>query len=95
VGGTFFSLKRKGLKEEKTTGTRNSLKAGTRERISFGIRDSDGSIVTISCSTLPTMASDTPVTDWAILKKRWNHLADLPVTMTGGRVDILICRYWY
>jgi hypothetical protein len=31
VGGTLFSLKRKGLKGVKTTGTRNSLKAGTRE----------------------------------------------------------------
>ena len=31
MGGTFFSLKRKGLKEVKTTGTRNSLKAGTRD----------------------------------------------------------------
>jgi hypothetical protein len=30
VGGTIFSLKRKGLKGVKTTGTRNSLKAGTR-----------------------------------------------------------------
>lgn len=36
------------------------------------------------------MVSDTPVTDWPVLKKRWNHLADLPVTMTGGKVDILI-----
>jgi hypothetical protein len=32
VGGTLFSLKRKGLKTGKTTGTRNSLKAGTRVR---------------------------------------------------------------
>ena len=32
VGGTLFSLKKKGLKEVKTTGTRNSLKVlGTRE----------------------------------------------------------------
>jgi hypothetical protein len=31
VGGTLFSLKRKGLKGVKTTGTRNSLKAGTRD----------------------------------------------------------------
>jgi hypothetical protein len=31
VGGTLFYLKRKGLKEVKTTGTRKSLKAGTRE----------------------------------------------------------------
>jgi hypothetical protein len=30
VGGTLFSLKRKGLKGVKTTRTRNSLKAGTR-----------------------------------------------------------------
>ena len=31
VGGTLFYHKRKGLKEVKTTGTRKSLKAGTRE----------------------------------------------------------------
>ena len=30
MGGNLFSLKRKGLKGVKTTGTRNSLKAGTR-----------------------------------------------------------------
>jgi hypothetical protein len=30
VGGTFFPLKRKGLKGVKTKGTKNSLKAGTR-----------------------------------------------------------------
>jgi hypothetical protein len=30
VDGTFFSLKRKGLKGVKTNGTKNSLKAGTR-----------------------------------------------------------------
>jgi hypothetical protein len=31
VGGTLFSLKKKGLKEVKTNKTKNSLKAGTRE----------------------------------------------------------------
>jgi hypothetical protein len=30
VGGTLLSLKRKGLKEVKTNGTKNSVKAGTR-----------------------------------------------------------------
>jgi hypothetical protein len=30
MGGTLFLLKRKGLKEVKTTGTRNPLNAGTR-----------------------------------------------------------------
>jgi hypothetical protein len=36
------------------------------------------------------VASDTPVTDGLSLKQRWKHLSDLPVTATGGRVDILI-----
>jgi hypothetical protein len=35
VGGILFYLKRKGLKEVKTIGTRNSLKAGTREPDAF------------------------------------------------------------
>lgn len=71
-------------------GAGNVINHYPSQRISFGMRDSDGSIVTIICSTLPTVASDIPVTDWPVLKKRWNHLADLPVTMTGGKVDILI-----
>jgi hypothetical protein len=71
-------------------GAGNVINHYPSQRISFDIRDSDGSIVAITCSTLPTVASDTPVTDWPVLKKRWSHLADLPVTMTGGKVDILI-----
>lgn len=50
----------------------------------------DGEFITIACSTLPTVASDTPVADWPYLKERWSHLTDLPVTVTGGRIDILI-----
>jgi hypothetical protein len=39
---------------------------------------------------MPTVASLTPVTDWPVLIPRWPHLSDLPVTKSGGRVDILI-----
>jgi hypothetical protein len=38
------------------------------------------------------VASDTPVTNWPFLKQRWKHLSDLPVSSTGGRVDIFIVR---
>jgi hypothetical protein len=88
--GFVSLLKLRGAHILTVIGAGNVINHYPSQRISFGIIDSDGSIVTISCSTLPTGASDTPVTDWPILKKRWKYLADLPVTMTGGRVDILI-----
>jgi hypothetical protein len=37
VGGTLFSLKRKGLKGVKTTGTRNSLKESPKDINTEGI----------------------------------------------------------
>ena len=61
------------------------------QRVNFQIDTIYGEKLNLSCSTLPTtVASTTPVTDWGNLKKRWSHLADLPVGETGGRVDILI-----
>lgn len=56
------------------------------------MRDSNGETIFIPCATLPSVASETPVTDWPFLKQRWKHLSDLPVTATGGRVDIFIVR---
>ena len=71
-------------------GAGNVINRYSSQRIVFDIQDSSGEIITISCSTLPSVASDTPVTDWPSIKQRWKHLSDLPVTATGGRVDILI-----
>ncbi|XP_045028849.1 uncharacterized protein LOC123471498 [Daphnia magna] len=39
---------------------------------------------------MPTVASPVPLVGWNTLKKRWRHLADLPVKSNGGRVDILL-----
>ncbi len=61
------------------------------QRVNFQIDTVYGEKLNLSCSTLlTTVASTTPVTDWGNLKKRWLHLADLPVEETGDRVDILI-----
>lgn len=67
------------------------VKSFRSQRVSFQIDTGYGEKLNLSCSTLPnTVASTNPVTDWEVLKKRWSHLADLPVGETGGRVDILI-----
>ncbi|XP_057381575.1 uncharacterized protein LOC130704115 [Daphnia carinata] len=60
------------------------------KRLNFQISTDSSEILNLSFSTSPTVASATPLTDWATFKLRWAHLADLPVTKSGGRVDILI-----
>ncbi|XP_045027713.1 uncharacterized protein LOC116922554 [Daphnia magna] len=60
------------------------------QRVGFQISTDSGEVLNVACSTLPTVASATPVTDWSTLKRRWAHLSDLPVKETGERVDILI-----
>jgi hypothetical protein len=71
-------------------GAGNVINRYPSQRITFDMRDTNGETISIPCSTLPSVASDTPVTDWPSLKQRWKHISDLPVTATGGRVDILI-----
>ncbi|XP_045035900.1 uncharacterized protein LOC116931615 [Daphnia magna] len=67
------------------------VKSYRSQRVNFQIDTDYGEELNLSCSTLPTtVVSTTPVTDWGVLKKRWSHLADIPVGETGGRVDILI-----
>ena len=31
-----------------------------------------------------------PILRWTEMKKRWEHLADLPLWDNGGRVDLLV-----
>jgi hypothetical protein len=60
------------------------------QRITFDMRDTNDETIFIPCSTLLSVARDTPVTDWPALKQRWKHLSDLRVTATGGIIDIFI-----
>jgi hypothetical protein len=54
VGKTFFPQKKRGLKEVKTTGTRNSLKADTLVSINIGLTPSGGKF----CNAAAIILSD-------------------------------------
>ena len=58
--------------------------------LEFQVRNEDGLLFTLKGPTLPTLASPTPVTDWTLEKMRWSHLKDLPLSRSGGRIDLLI-----
>ncbi|XP_045028164.1 uncharacterized protein LOC123471199 [Daphnia magna] len=66
------------------------LRKYTSRRIQLRVRLPTGEFATLQGSTMPTVASPVPLTDWNTLKKRWRHLADLPLESNGGRVDILL-----
>ncbi|XP_057381581.1 uncharacterized protein LOC130704121 [Daphnia carinata] len=60
------------------------------QRVQLQMKLPTGEIITLVGSTMPTVASPVPTVDWGTLKSRWTHLADLPITTSGGRVDILL-----
>jgi hypothetical protein len=60
------------------------------QRISFSMGGSVHPTTSIVCSTLPTVATDTSITDWPVPKKRWKDLPDLSVSTICGIADILI-----
>ena len=61
------------------------------EVVQMTVRTSDGEHLTITGSTMPVVTKPVPRTDWDILKKRWSHLANLPIhNSNGGQVDILL-----
>lgn len=49
-----------------------------------------GEIIALFGSTMPTVASPVLLVDWAMLKTKWQHLEDLPIAASSGRVDILL-----
>jgi formylmethanofuran dehydrogenase subunit E-like metal-binding protein len=51
-------------------GAGNVINRYPSQRITFDIRDTNGETISIPCSTLPSVASDTPVTDGLSLKQR-------------------------
>ncbi len=51
-------------------GAGNVINRYPSQRITFDIRDTNGETISIPCSTLPSVASDTPVTDGLFLKQR-------------------------
>ena len=50
----------------------------------------DGEETVIAGLTIPQVARPTPIIDWNKLKKRWPHLADVPVKKSGGKIDVLL-----
>ncbi len=64
------------------------------EVVQMTVRTSDGDHLTITGSTMPVVTKPVSRTDWDILKKRWSHLANLPIhNSNGGQVDIEL-RQW-
>ncbi|XP_057378039.1 uncharacterized protein LOC130700052 [Daphnia carinata] len=59
-------------------------------RVDIKLRADSVESFDLQASTLPTVASPTPVIDWSRLKLEWPHLSDLPIGISGGRIDILL-----
>jgi hypothetical protein len=59
-------------------------------RVQFRVRAADGNIFSLEGSTMKTVASPTPITDWNKEKSHWSHLKNLPLGETGGKVDVFI-----
>ncbi|XP_046642865.1 uncharacterized protein LOC124327882 [Daphnia pulicaria] len=60
------------------------------QRSSFSMGGSVHPTTSIVCSTLPTVTTDTSITDWPVPKERWKDHPNLSVSTTCGMVDILI-----
>lgn len=60
------------------------------ERLQMTLQTSSGEKVVIQGSTIPTVTKPVPLIDWSNLRKRWDHLADLPLRCSGGQVDVLL-----
>ncbi|XP_045031141.1 uncharacterized protein LOC123473813 [Daphnia magna] len=59
-------------------------------RVQFRVRAVNGNIFSLEGSTMKTVASPTPITDWNKEKYHWSHLKNLLLGETGGKVDVLI-----
>ena len=60
------------------------------QRIQLKLRGPDGEYHLVEGSSIPMVANPVPFIDWPHLKKKWSHLADLPLKPSGGPVDILL-----
>ena len=59
--------------------------------IELRIKTMEGKEGNLKSPTLPTITEHPlPVVDWNQLRLKWNHLSDLPLTESGGVVDVLI-----
>ena len=81
LGGTKEALRLSGV-----TG-RNSTVQSRMVRIRLNI---EGREVVIKAASVPNICGPLPEINWPEEKKQWDHLQDLPLTETGGRVDILL-----
>ena len=60
------------------------------QRADVRFRLPDGEETIIAGLTIPQVARPTPIVNWDELKKRWPHLADVPVMKSGGKIDVLL-----
>jgi hypothetical protein len=50
----------------------------------------DGSVASATVTSMRDPVGPVPEVDWESLKGKWEHLADLPLTKTGGQIDLLL-----
>ena len=54
------------------------------------IRTSEGRQFTFNAMSLPKVCNPVPRINWPAIQHRWTHLRDLPLTETGGRIDLFV-----
>ena len=59
-------------------------------RVDLMFETDTGEEIWIQASSLPKVCENLPTLRWEELKQKWQHLADLPLSEVGGRVDILL-----
>ena len=50
----------------------------------------NGDIVNFTVNSIPKICDDIQIIRWSEEKKKYPHLADLPLEDTGGRIDVLL-----
>lgn len=60
------------------------------KRVQLQLEGEEGRRFNINVSSLPKVCEGVPVIGWSKLQIKWAHLDDLPLSETGGRIDILL-----
>ena len=60
------------------------------KEVSLNLQTVDGDYATVSARSLPEVSSQLSRINWKQLKTSYSHLADLPLSEAGGRIDLLL-----
>lgn len=66
-----------------------SQKVPSKE-VNLYLEKTDGKYTTLTARSLPEVSSQLPSINWRQLKTSYSHLADLPLSEAGGKVDLLL-----